>query len=46
LVQSKLLAADPSYTGFATDRKVAYSTTLRQEIQKISQEISDRIWGG
>ncbi len=46
LVQSKLLAADPSYTGFATDRKVAYSSTLRHEIQRISQEISDRIWGG
>jgi len=45
LVHSKLLSADPSYTGFATDKRVAYSGVLRAEIGKLSQEISDRVWG-
>lgn len=44
LVQSKLLAADPTYTGFATDRRVPYSSTLRLEIRNITQEIADRVW--
>lgn len=45
LVQSKLLSADPSYTGFATDKGGPYSSVLRIEIGKIAQEISQRIWG-
>ena len=45
LVQSKMLSADPGYTGFATDRKGPYSSVLRLEIGKIAQEISERVWG-
>lgn len=40
LVQSKLLSADPSYTGFATDKGGPYSSILRSEIHNIAQEIS------
>lgn len=43
LVHSKHLAADPSYTGFATDRGGPYSSVVRKEIGKIAQEISDRV---
>ena len=45
LVQSKMLSADPGYTGFATDRGGPYSSVLRMEIGNIAQEISDRVWG-
>ncbi len=45
LVQSKILSADPSYTGFATDKGGPYSNVLRQEIGKIAREISERVWG-
>ncbi|GBQ46858.1 ParA family protein [Acetobacter ghanensis] len=43
LFHSKLLSAEPTYTGFATDRKGPYSSVLRQEISRLSQEISDRL---
>jgi len=45
LVHSKILSADPSYTGFATDKGGPYSNVLRIEIRKIAKEISDRVWG-
>ncbi|UWR33526.1 ParA family protein [Sulfitobacter sp. W027] len=45
LVQSKHLLADPSYTGFATDRGGPYSGVLKTEIGKIVSEISGRVWG-
>ena len=43
LVQSKLLSADPSYTGFATDKGGPYSGVVRQELNKISEEISQQV---
>lgn len=43
LVQSKHLSADPSYTGFATDKGGPYSTMLRGEIARIVQEISNHL---
>jgi chromosome partitioning protein len=39
LVKSKLLSADPSYTGLATDKGGPYSGTVRQELNKLSEEI-------
>jgi len=43
LVHSKLLSADPGYTGFATDKPAPYSSILRREIHKLSEEISTKI---
>ena len=43
LVQSKHLSADPSYTGFATDKGGPYSSVLRIEIGNIVQEISNHL---
>ena len=43
LAQSKHLTADPSYTGFATDRGGPYSSVLRHEIGRIAQEISEHL---
>lgn len=43
LVQSSLLAADPDYTGFATDKRRPYSAQLRYELHDISQEICERL---
>ena len=43
LVQSKHLAADPSYTGFATDKGGPYSSVLRREIAGIAREISNHL---
>ena len=43
LVQSKHLSADPSYTGFATDKGGPYSIVLRNEIREIAQEISNHL---
>ena len=43
LVTSSLLAADPSYTGFATDKRKPYSHALRREIEAISDEIAQRL---
>ncbi len=43
LPQSKHLAVDPSYTGFATDKGGPYSSVLRQEIGRIIQEISNHL---
>lgn len=40
---SKFLTADPSYTGFATDRKGPYSGVLRREINDIVDELSVRM---
>ena len=43
LVQSKHLSADPSYTGFATDKGGPYSSVLRSEIGQIVQELSNHL---
>lgn len=43
LVTSKLLAAEPTYTGFATDIGGPFSTVLRNEIGKISDEIASKV---
>ena len=43
LVHSKHLSADPSYTGFATDKGGPYSSVLSREIRSIVQEISDHL---
>jgi chromosome partitioning protein len=40
---SKILAADPLYTGFATDKGVAWTDTLRTELHNLANEISDRL---
>lgn len=40
---SKLLEANPSYTGFATDKGGPYSSVLRGEIGMIAHEIVDRL---
>lgn len=39
LTTTKLLEARPSYTGFATDRRVAYSATLKKRIRKLCAEL-------
>jgi len=41
---SKLLAASPNYTGFATDKPVPYRDLLRTEIVAIVDELASR-WG-
>lgn len=41
---SSLLSANPSYTGFATDKPVSYRNLLRTEISEIVDELADR-WG-
>ena len=46
LVHSKYLSADPSYTGFATDRGGPYSSILRNEIARIVQELSNHLGFG
>lgn len=43
LVQSKLLSADPTYTGFAADKGGPYSTILKQELNMLSEEIANRL---
>lgn len=43
LVTSNLLAADPSYTGFATDKRRPYSHSLRREIEAISDEVAQKL---
>jgi chromosome partitioning protein len=43
LAQSKFLSADPSYTGFATDRGGPYSSVVRREIRSIADEVANRI---
>lgn len=43
LVDTKLLSAEPTYTGFATDRKGPYSGVLKREINAMVDEISNRI---
>jgi chromosome partitioning protein len=43
LHKSGLLAANPSYTGFATDKGVAWVGTLRSEVHKLSDELSTRL---
>ena len=40
---SKLLSADPSYTGFATDKRGPYSSVLRREISRIAQELANHL---
>jgi chromosome partitioning protein len=44
LYQSRLLAASSGYTGFATDKPVAYRHLLRTEISAIVTELAAR-WG-
>lgn len=43
LAESKHLSADPSYTGFATDRGGPYTNVVRKEITEVAREISSRI---
>ncbi|MEQ8604348.1 MAG: ParA family protein [Marivibrio sp.] len=43
LVYSRLLAADPQYTGFATDKKVSWSGVLRREINALCDEIGTQL---
>jgi chromosome partitioning protein len=43
LVHSKLLAADPSYTGFAADKGGPYSSTVASELRAIAREISQQL---
>ena len=43
LATSKLLSAEPTYTGFATDIGGPYSGVLRDEIGKISDEIAGKL---
>ncbi|MDZ4303629.1 MAG: ParA family protein [Pseudomonas sp.] len=40
LYMTKLLAANPRYTGFATDRKVAHSTSLQVRMSTLSRELA------
>lgn len=44
LRQSKLLAASPNYTGFATDRPAPHKRVLKSEIGAIAVELM-RTWG-
>lgn len=37
---SKLLVASPDYTGFATDRRVAYSKSLRARMSSLTSELA------
>jgi chromosome partitioning protein len=43
LHKSKLLAANPSYTGFATDKGVSWVGTLRTELHQLSDEIAAKL---
>jgi len=43
LHMSKLLQADQMYTGFATDRPVAWRDTLRKEILTLTTELTGRL---
>jgi chromosome partitioning protein len=40
---SKVLSAVPSYTGFGTDRSVSWSSTIRSELNKVADELSNKI---
>lgn len=40
LAVTKLLEAKPTYTGFATDRRVAHSTALKKRIRSLSAELA------
>ena len=40
---SKLLAATPDYTGFATDKPVPYRTLLKTEISALVDELAERL---
>jgi chromosome partitioning protein len=43
LYSSKLLAAHPEYTGFASDRNGPYSSVVRLELRSIAKELGDKI---
>lgn len=43
LAHSKLLAAEPTYTGFATDRTGPYSSVVKKEINYLADEIAQKI---
>ena len=40
IAHSKLLGADPSYTGFASDRSGPYSGVVKKELNNVADEIS------
>lgn len=40
LTSSTLLTANPNYTGFATDKKVAYTKSLRDRMHLLSDELA------
>lgn len=41
--QSKVIAARPDYTGFASDRKVPHRATIRGELRAAGNELANRI---
>jgi len=43
LRQSRVLEAKADYTGFATDRRVSWSTALKSEIVTLSDELSQKL---
>lgn len=43
IYQSRLLAANSDYTGFATDKPVAYRGLLNTEISSVADELAERI---
>ncbi len=43
LHRSNLLAANPSYTGFATDKRASWVGTLRTELFKLSDELATKL---
>jgi chromosome partitioning protein len=43
VVRSNLLKADPSYTGFATDRPVPWKELLKVEIGALSDELVTKL---
>jgi chromosome partitioning protein len=43
LHKSSLLAAQPSYTGFATDKRVAYKEQLKSDMKKLAIELASRL---
>jgi chromosome partitioning protein len=43
LYHSTLLAANPSYTGFATDKRVSYRRTVTENVTKLAKEIGSEL---
>lgn len=43
IYESKLLVANPDYTGFATDRRVSHRRKLKTELRLVVDELSQRL---